>query len=240
MSIKIGVLGASGKMAQSIKEEVKSQNHDCLLYSRKSDMESLDEIFTKSDVIIDFTNPDVLELHIESAVKHKKPIVIGTTGISKNQMDALKKHSMEIPILYSPNTSVGVSVLKKLVEKCSKLLDEEYDIEITDIHHRYKIDSPSGTALMLGDTILKNKNKNVENNSHIDRSGKRTKGDVGFSSIRGGSYVCGHDIHFMGNDETITISHKSFSRNVYSKGAVKASIWITKQDPGLYSMDDVL
>lgn len=192
------------------------------------------------DVIIDFSVPVATLEILKYAKKNKKPIVIATTGFNKEQLEEIESASKDIAIFKSSNMSLEINLMAGLVQKVAEVLNES-DIEIIETHHNKKIDSPSGTAILLADAI--NKVFDGEKKYNFDRMSKREKRDkkeIGFSSIRGGNIVGEHTVQFFGENETLEITHKSYSRQVFAEGALKAARFIAKQDLGLYDMKDLV
>ncbi len=200
------------------------------------------ELFSKADVVIDFTAPEAARKHAWLAAKSHTAYVIGTTGLDKNDEKELRDASKEAPIVYAPNMSVGVNMLLALVEQAAASLGDEWDIEIFEAHHRNKVDAPSGTALALGKSAAKSRDTGDEafefaRNGH---TGERERGKIGFSVARGGDVVGEHTVSFFGEGERIELSHRAHNRTLFAKGAIRAAIWAAGQDNGLYSMRDVL
>ena len=199
--------------------------------------------FKKTDVIIDFTVPVCTLEILKIASKLKKKVIIGTTGFTRSQENQIKKYSKKIPILKAGNMSLGINLLMYLTEITSKALHDEYLSKIFEVHHKYKKDYPSGTALMLGKGIADGKNKNLYNligkkflNKRSFPYGKK----INFNSIRKGEIVGEHEVNFSSGKEIITLNHEAFDRSLYSDGALTASKWLMKKKPGLYSMRDLL
>jgi 4-hydroxy-tetrahydrodipicolinate reductase len=199
--------------------------------------------FEKIDVIIDFTVPDCTLEILKIASKLKKSVVIGTTGFNRTQENRIKKYARQIPVLKAGNMSLGVNLLMYLTEIASKSLNDEYLSKIFEVHHKYKKDYPSGTALMLGKGIADGKNKNLYNligkkflNQKSFPYGKK----INFNSIRKGEIIGEHEVKFSSGKEIITLNHEAFDRTLYSDGALTASEWLIKKKPGLYSMRDLL
>lgn len=191
----------------------------------------IEQITKKPNVIIDFSIPIATLTILEYALLWKIPIVIATTGFTKEQMNKIQKASLQIPIFQSANMSFDIALMKKIVAQLATLLPEN-DIEIIETHHNQKIDAPSGTALLLADSIntaLGNTMQYVFNRHHANE--KRTKKEIGFSSIRGGNIVGEHTVQFLGEYETFEIKHTTYSRKVYAEGALKAARFIVSQSP---------
>lgn len=203
--------------------------------------DSFDKVNVPFDVIIDFSSPKAVEGELKLAIKEKKPVVIGSTGLSEKEMECIRKASEVIPVLQSGNMSLGVNLQMDLIKTAAKALVPGYDIEIVERHHRQKKDAPSGTALMLADAIssvLPEKPEYVLGRSEKDK--KRTDSEIGFHSVRGGTIVGEHEVSFIGNDEVITITHHAFSKRIFAEGALHAARFLTDKKPGMYAMSDVL
>ncbi len=255
--MKIGVVGCNGRVGKLIIAELISgdwEEHGLELSGGSSrDIEgnnneffitdNEEELFEKSDIIIDFTLPDAIENHTKLAVKHKKTLIVGTTGLTKDDEELLRDAAQETIIIYSANMSVGVNLLLSLVEQAAARLDPEWDIEIFESHHKYKVDAPSGTAIAIGKAAATGRGNRLENLADYNRHGQigaREKGKIGFSVARGGDVVGEHTAFFFGNGERLELTHKATNRSLFAKGALHAAIWSEGKEAGLYSMKDVL
>lgn len=201
---------------------------------------NLEKIKEKVDIIIDFSVPVATFEILKYAKKNKVPVVIATTGFSKEQLEQIEELSKEIPIFRSANMSLEINLMADILQKIAEVLKES-DIEIIETHHNKKVDSPSGTAILLADAI--NKVFNGEKNYNFDRMQKREKRDkkeIGFSSVRGGNIVGEHTVQFFGENETLEITHKSYSRQVFAEGALKAAKFLVKQPAGFYNMKNLV
>ena len=199
--------------------------------------------FKKSNVIIDFTVPECSLEILKIASKLKKKVVIGTTGFSKKEENLIKNFSKKIPILKAGNMSLGVNLLMYLTEIASKSLGNNFLSKVYEVHHKHKIDHPSGTALMLGKGIAIGKNKNFYNllgKKYLNKKSFPYAKKINFNSIRKGRTVGEHEVKFSSGKEIITLNHEAFDRALYSEGALTAGKWLMKKKPGLYSMRDVL
>jgi 4-hydroxy-tetrahydrodipicolinate reductase len=199
--------------------------------------------FKKTDIIIDFTIPECTLEILKIASKLKKKVVVGTTGFTKSQENQIKKYSRKIPILKAGNMSLGVNLLVYLTEMASKALNDDYLSKIFEVHHKYKKDYPSGTALMLGKGIADGKNKNLYNligKKFLNKKSFPYGKKINFNSIRKGEIIGEHEVNFSSGKEIITLNHEAFDRALYSDGALTASKWLMKKRPGLYSMRDLL
>ena len=195
------------------------------------------------DAIIDFTVPAVTVLNAELAASAGKVLVIGTTGIDAAQTRAIEAAARHTPIVWSPNMSLGVNLLMGLVEQVAATLGPDYDIEIVEMHHRMKIDAPSGTALGLGRAAAAGRGVALEDvwvKSRDGHTGKREGGTIGFATLRGGDVVGDHTVMFAGLGERVELTHKAADRRIYARGAVRAALWAKGRAPGLYGMKDVL
>ncbi len=202
---------------------------------------SFDDINVKADVIIDFSHVSVLEKLLEYAVKTKTPVVLATTGYSKEQIERIHDAASIIPIFFSANMSLGVNLICSLAKKAAAILGDGFNVEIIEKHHNQKIDAPSGTALMLANAV--NSVFDDKYNYEFDRHSKREKrpvNEIGIHSIRGGTIVGEHDVLFAGNDEVITISHHAASKQVFANGAIKAAQFIVNQENGIFDMNDIV
>lgn len=252
----IGVTGCQGRVAKLVIKELLSKKWGPNIhlsggtvkpgYPKSNDFlmsEDPDELFQCSDVVIDFTTPEATSKHIWLAAKHHKPIVIGTTGLSESQEIELADAAKETAIVYSANMSIGVNLIKSLITTACSILAEDYDIEITETHHKHKVDAPSGTALELGKAAALGRGVDLDTHAIYSRhgiTGERERGKIGFSVLRGGDIVGSHTLSLFGEGEHISISHTATDRSLFAKGAIRAAIWLKDQKYGLYSMNDVL
>ena len=193
------------------------------------------------DAIIDFSHPSALDQLLKFAVDKKLPIVIATTGLSNEQIENIKTASEQIPVFYTANMSLGVNLLLELAAKAARVLGNDFDIEIIEKHHNKKIDAPSGTALMIADTISDSLDHAVKYEyDRQSRRAKRDKNEIGIHAVRGGTIVGEHDILFAGRDEIITISHTALSKEVFATGSINAAKYLIGKQPGLYNMKNML
>ena len=202
-----------------------------------------DIAFKNTDIIIDFTIPKCTLEVLSIAKRLQKKVVIGTTGFTKKQEALIKLYSKQVPILKAGNMSLGVNLLMYLTEIASKSLDEKYLSKIFEVHHKYKKDHPSGTALMLGKGIADGKNKNLINligKKFLNKKNFPYGKKINFNSLRKGEIVGEHEVKFSNGKEIITLNHEAFDRTLYSDGALKAAKWLFSKKPGLYSMRDLL
>lgn len=246
--VEVMVNGCNGKMGQIVCDLL--MNNEKLILTGGIDKENnglmtfpvytnTEMIEKKPDVIIDFSIPIATFKILDYAKKEKIAVVIATTGFTKEEEERIKEYSKYIPIFKSANMSFDVNMMKKLVMQIAPLL-RDTDIEITEVHHNRKVDSPSGTAQMLANSI----NESLGNEYHYEynrhnKHEKRDKKEIGISSIRGGNIVGEHIVQFFGEFETFEIKHTSYSRNVFAEGAIKAAEFIISQKNGLYNMDNI-
>jgi 4-hydroxy-tetrahydrodipicolinate reductase len=205
---------------------------------------SPEELFVKADAVIDFTTPDYTKALGELAEKHGKILVCGTTGLKEAGINALKKNAKRARIICSPNMSIGVNLLLGLVEKVAAILPaEECDIEIDEMHHRLKVDAPSGTALTLGAAAARGRKvqlADVRTDYQQSGLGARKQGAIGFSVRRGGDVIGDHTVTFACAGERVELAHKASNRDIYATGAIRAALWAKDKPAGFYSMRDVL
>ena len=197
----------------------------------------------KGEVIIDFTTPESTVHNSNLAAENKIGLVIGTTGLSKEQENIIEKNSQLSPIIYSSNMSVGVNLLFSLIDKAVRSIDNNWDIEVLEMHHRHKVDAPSGTALSMGKVAAASREYQFEKIKKLSREGKvgqRSNEEIGFATLRGGSVVGDHTMILAHEDERIELTHKATNRKIYANGAVKAAIWCSDKQKGLFSMKQVL
>ena len=246
---RIILSGALGKMGKAITSCVENRN-DCEIVAgvdlANEDcsfpiFKSFNDINVDADVIIDFSHPSVLNDLLAFAKTKKIPAVIATTGLTEQQVESIKFASKDVPLFFSANMSIGVSLVSELAKKAAKVLQGSFDIEIVEAHHNQKIDAPSGTALMLADSISEALNEKTiyEFDRHSKRM-KRTKNEIGIHAVRGGTIVGEHEIIFAGEDEVIELKHTAYSKAVFAKGAVEAAKFLKGKEPGLYTMKEVI
>ena len=184
-----------------------------------------------------------MEANLDACVAAGKPIVIGTTGLEERHHFLIDDAARDIAILQTGNTSLGVNMLAALVEQAARQLGADWDIEILEMHHRHKVDAPSGTALLLGEAAAKGRAIHLKDHSERGRdgiTGARKAGDIGFASLRGGSVAGDHSVILASDNERIELIHRAENRTIFARGAVKAAVWLTPQKPGRYNMQEVL
>ena len=228
-----------GSMGKLIKEEL-GPEVVCIIAPQSPDLyTSLLEYEGIIDVILDFSNPANLDMIYDYAINHNIPVVIGTTGYTKEQLSKIKSLSKKVPVLKSKNFSVGANLVNRIIKEITPLICEAYDIELLEKGPRAKIDTP---CEITGQMLLESVKKSTSRKAKFGRKGnkRRETTEIGFHQIRGGSLDDEHDILFLGDDDSIEIRHKGISRARFARGAIQAAMWVIDQKPGLYSMEDIL
>ena len=252
--INLAISGCLGRMGQQLIKSSKSDKNFTLVALTENNPTAkkiagididlnTEEVFKKTDVIVDFTVPKCTLDILKMASKLKKRVVIGTTGFTKKEEALIEKFSKKIPILKAGNMSLGVNLLMYLTEIASKSLNDEYLSKVFEVHHRHKKDYPSGTALMLGKGIADGKNKNFYNlmgRKFLNKKSFPYGKKINFNSIRKSEIIGEHEVAFSNGKEIIKLNHEAFDRSLYSDGALTAAKWLINKKPGLYSMRDLL
>jgi len=205
--------------------------------------DSMQAVIKNSDVVIDFTRPEVTMENLRVCLENGTKMVIGTTGLSDEQKQQIEKASEKIAIVFAPNMSVGVNLTLKLLDMAARVLGDDVDIEIIEAHHRHKVDAPSGTALRMGEVVADALDRDLSECAVYGRegnTGERDRKTIGFETIRAGDIVGEHTVMFADIGERIEITHKASSRMTFANGAVKAAVWLDNRQSGLYDMQDVL
>jgi len=239
-----------GKMGQAIEVLVKKSPQEFTIaniYKGRSEKD-LAHFMDSADVVIDFTNSSLTDAVIDAASQLKNPLLIGTTGISDQTYEYAKKASSLIPICIAPNTSLAMTILGAITQKVSALLGPDYDIEITETHHRDKVDAPSGSTLMLGKAAalgrssqsLDSSSKNPSFDVTYPHTQKRKPGSIGFAVSRGGGVFGEHSVRFLGDFDTLEFSHRALSRDLFAKGALVLAKALSQKNPGFYTPADLL
>ena len=237
----IGIIGSAGRMGAALVEAIVAAGQTHAGGVDQGD--DLAALIAASDVLVDFSSPHALEATLDACVAAGKPIVVGTTGLEERHHFLIDDAARDIAVLQTGNTSLGVNMLAALVAQAATQLGDDWDIEIVEMHHRHKVDAPSGTALLLGEAAAKGRGIDLKTNSERGRdgiTGARGKGTIGFASLRGGSVAGDHNVIFASDNERIELTHRAESRAVFASGAIKAAIWLSEQGPGRYSMDQFL
>ena len=204
---------------------------------------SLDDAPNDFDVLIDFTRPEPTLKHLAWCVANNKSMIIGTTGFSDAEKAEIDAAGEKVSIVFAANFSIGVTLTLKLLEMASRVLGDSVDIEVIEAHHRHKIDAPSGTALKMGEVIADTLDRDLKEHAVYCRegvTGERKRKDIGFQTIRAGDIVGEHTVMFADVGERVEITHKASSRMTFAKGAIRSAVWVTKQAPKVYDMQDVL
>lgn len=199
----------------------------------------LNSILPKTQVVIDFSSHKAIRTLIEQALLHKTPLVIATTGLDPETMEYIKQAAQHIPILQSANTSMGIAVLSQLVKQVKKQLPH-FDVEIVEIHHRKKQDAPSGTALLLAQSLVQEHTPPHFLYGRQGLVGPRTSEEVGISAVRGGDVIGEHTVYFFGPGERLELTHRASNRELFAQGALQAATWIVSKPPGLYTLQDMV
>lgn len=264
-AMKIGIVGAGGVMGRMLIQAVARSDKTQLVGATDrpgtpqigkdagvlAGIEALgvpvtedsDALFAAAETIIDFTAPAASLAHAELAARHGTALVVGTTGLSDADRAVLEIHAAKIPLVFAPNMSIGVNLMFALTRQIAAVLDNGYDIEIVEMHHRRKVDAPSGTALGLGEAAATGRGVDlaaVQQRARDGHTGPRKPGDIGFAVLRGGDVVGDHTVVFAAEGERIELTHKASNRTIYADGALRAALWTKGRSPGLYGMDDVL
>lgn len=261
---QIGIVGIGGRMGQALMTEILNRDgagfaggcdavdHPLAGSALRNPVTGEDlgltigtdpaAIFANSDVVIDFSSPDALEVHLILAAGQQTPLIIGTTGLTQAHHALIDDVSQEVPIMQSANTSLGVNLLSKLVRDAAALLDPSWDIDILEMHHRHKADAPSGTALLLGDKAAEGRaiGRDQFVLSREGQTGPREEGTIGFATLRGGDVAGEHSVIFATESERVVLSHLATDRKIFARGAVTAAQWIQGLPAQRYTMDDVL
>ncbi|NVJ71304.1 MAG: 4-hydroxy-tetrahydrodipicolinate reductase [Alphaproteobacteria bacterium] len=258
-NVQIGILGCMGRMGQAITAEIlKSDLADFVAGSEIAShpgvgkpipgtdvmlADSAEHVFHEADVVIDFTSPGLTSAHAALAAETGTALVVGTTGMTKADDAALDRAAESVAVMQAGNYSLGVNLMMALVRDAAKRLGTDWDIEIVEMHHKHKVDAPSGTALMLGEAAAEGRGKPLDDLRTPARegmTGERKEGTIGFAALRGGAVIGEHDVVFASESERLTISHRAENRGLFAAGAVKAALWVAAKGPGRYAMADVL
>lgn len=226
--VRIALFAPEGRMGQAIA-------------AAAADDPGFEVVSGAGDVLVDFSAPAALEQSLERAISSATPILVGTTGLDEQADERIFAAARQIPVLRAANTSLGIALLAELVERAAKVLGPDWDVEISETHHRMKADAPSGTALLLGEAAAAGRGTGLKAERGRDGTGlKRARGAIGFASLRGGSVAGDHDVLFLGPDERLILSHRSENRMIFARGALAAARFLVGTPAGLYSMRDVI
>lgn len=238
---RLGVIGSAGRMGQALALAIAEGGHIQAGGVDKGD--DVGALAAASDCLIDFSSPHALEANLDAAMAHGRPILIGTTGLEERHHFLIDNAAQDIPVLQTGNTSLGVNMLAFLVREAAARLGPEWDIEIVEMHHRHKLDAPSGTALLLGEAAAKGRGVDLAAAKVSGRdgiTGVRESGSIGFAALRGGSVAGDHDVLFATEGEVVTLRHHAENRGIFARGAVKGAGWLLGQGAGRYDMTGVL
>jgi 4-hydroxy-tetrahydrodipicolinate reductase len=254
-ALRIGIPGAAGRMGRMLVREASGGVAGCALAAVSGRpggavpevpagvkvCDSIEGLAASCDVVVDFTRGGLASLHAEACAAAGVPLVLGTTGLSAAEENAVRQAALRVPVFYAANMSVGVALLAHLVERAAERLKAaDFDIEIFEAHHRHKVDAPSGTALMLGRAAAAGRGIAQELPSDGTRAGARAEGSIGYSVFRGGDVVGEHVVTFAGSGERVELAHRATDRAIFARGALRAALWLKPQAPGIYGMNDLL
>ncbi|MEM6826983.1 MAG: 4-hydroxy-tetrahydrodipicolinate reductase [Pseudomonadota bacterium] len=238
---KFAVLGHKGRMGQALAQAIEEAGHEfCVGVDLGGDPAP---VIGQCEVAVDFSSPDGLIQNLAAAKATGIPILIGTTGLETEHFDAIEDAAQSIPVIQTGNTSLGVTLLAALVREAAAKLGIDWDIEVLEMHHRGKVDAPSGTAKLLGEAAAQGRGVDLASLREAGRdglTGARREGAIGFSSLRGGTVNGEHSVIFAGPEERLTLSHSAENRMVFARGAVRGATWLIGRAAGRYTMDDVL
>lgn len=238
---QFGIIGHKGRMGQALLRAIAEGGHE--LAGGVDAGEQPGPLATRCDALIDFSSPDALSANLAAARVAGVPMVIGTTGLTEDHHRMIDESAQYLPVLQTGNTSLGVTLLAHLVREAASRLGPDWDIEIVEMHHRHKVDAPSGTAKLLGEAAAAGRGIDLASNTESGRDGQtgaRAEGAIGFAALRGGSVAGDHSVIFAGNEERITLTHNAENRMIFAHGAVKAAAWLIGKEPGRYAMAQVL
>jgi 4-hydroxy-tetrahydrodipicolinate reductase len=239
--VRVLLVGAKGRMGQAITAAAEAA--DAVIVAGLDQGDDLTKEIGACDVVVDFSHPSATDAIYRACLEAGKPLVVGTTGHSNEERALLEKTSKALPVVLSPNFSVGVNALFWLTRKAAEMLGQDFDLEIVETHHRLKKDAPSGTAKKLAEVLCEVRTLDYAKNVRHGREGligERSMAEIGVHSIRGGDVVGDHTVTFAGQGERLELTHKASSRETFAAGALRAARWIIGRPPGLYSMEDVL
>jgi len=241
--MKIGIAGIAGRMGKLLAEEVEAAGATLAGGTRRGD--DARALFAASEVVIDFTHAHAAPVHAALAAETGRGLVLGSSGLSAEEEEAVARAAKRAPIVYAANFATGVNLVIAMAEKLAAALPgAQYDAEILEMHHRQKVDAPSGTAVAIGRAVARGRGTTLEEagreSGRDGHTGPRGTGTIGFAALRGGQVVGEHTLLFAAGSEHIALTHRSFDRRAYATGAVRAAQWLRGREPGLYSMNDVL
>ena len=238
---RIGIIGSEGRMGHALVAAIAAAGHECSGgVDRGGDVSRLAD---SSDALVDFSAPGALKSNLHAAIGAGVPILVGTTGLDDDHHIAIDHAAHAVAVLQTGNTSLGVTLLAHLVAEAAGRLGPDWDIEIVEMHHRMKVDAPSGTALLLGEAAAAARGTHlsaVTESGRDGHTGARAEGAIGFAALRGGTVAGDHSVIFAGEQERLTLSHSAEDRSIFARGAVRGAEWLIGKGAGRYSMNDVL
>lgn len=235
--MKCAIIG-KGRMGSMIKADLESRGHEVIAMADVTNKEDVLDHLDEIEMVLDFSHPDNLNWLLARLCEKRIPLVEGTTGLAENQKEAMKTAALLMPVFYSANYSLGIAVLKRLAAQAAEVLRDTWDIEITEKHHNQKADAPSGTALALLEAVDPEKNFETVYGRE-GRPGPRGH-EIGMHAVRGGTMPGMHEVEFFGKDETLSLSHNAYSRQIFVTGASEAAEFLKNQPAGLYDMEDLI
>lgn len=235
--MKCAIIG-KGRMGSMIKADLESRGHEVIAMADVTNKEDVLDHLDEIEMVLDFSHPDNLNWLLARLCEKRIPLVEGTTGLAENQKEAMKTAALLMPVFYSANYSLGIAVLKRLAAQAAEVLRDTWDIEITEKHHNQKADAPSGTALALLEAVDPEKNFETVYGRE-GRPGPRGH-EIGMHAVRGGTMTGMHEVEFFGKDETLSLSHNAYSRQIFVTGAIEAAEFLKNQPAGLYDMEDLI
>jgi dihydrodipicolinate reductase len=238
---RIGIIGSEGRMGQALVRAIAEAGHECAGgVDRGGDVAALAD---RSDALVDFSAPAALDANLHAAIGAGIPILVGTTGLDERNHATIDSAALAVPVLQTGNTSLGVTLLAYLVRETTSRLGPEWDVEVLEMHHRMKVDAPSGTALILGEAAAEGRGIDFyapESPARHGHTGPREPGTIGFASLRGGTVAGEHSVILAGPQERLVLSHTAEDRMIFAHGAVRGAAWLIGREPGRYTMGQVL
>ncbi len=238
---RIGIIGSEGRMGHALERAIVAAGHEVSGgVDKGGDVATLAD---NSDTLVDFSAPAALEANLHAAIGAGIPILVGTTGLGETHHPLIEKTALAVPVLQTGNTSLGVTLLAHLIKDAASRLGPDWDIEVLEMHHRTKVDAPSGTALLLGEAAAEGRGIDFyapESPVRHGHTGPRERGSIGFASLRGGTVAGEHSVILAGDQERVVLSHSAEDRMIFAHGAVRGALWLMGQPPGRYRMAQVL
>ena len=239
---RIGIIGSAGRMGAALAQAIATAGHEPAGGADRG--EDVAALADRSEALVDFSAPVALENNLHAAIGAGVPILVGTTGLADKHHQAIEQAARAVAVLQTGNTSLGVTLLAHLVREAAARLGPEWDIEVLEMHHRMKVDAPSGTALLLGEAAAKGRGTSLaeaaSERGRDGQTGPRQEGAIGFASLRGGTVAGEHSVILAGEEERLVLSHIAESRAIFAHGAVKGAAWLIGRSPGRYTMAEVL